>query len=61
MRKVEVESTDYAAREYGVTVEELDAFERAVENRYQKSRRAGRLVRKTAVGLRKMIEQTPGP
>ncbi len=27
LRKVEVESTDYARREYGITEEELDRFE----------------------------------
>ena len=60
LRKVEVESMDYALREYGVTGEELEAFEESVEKRYQKSRRTGRLVRKTAMGMRKMIEQTAG-
>jgi antitoxin (DNA-binding transcriptional repressor) of toxin-antitoxin stability system len=56
LRKVEVESTDYAFREYNVTPKELEAFERAAERRYQKSKRAGRLVTKTAADLRKMIE-----
>lgn len=58
LRKVEVESTDYAFREYGVTPQELDAFEKAAEKRYQKSRRAGQLITKTPEGLRRMFEET---
>ena len=57
LRKVEVESTDYAFREYGVTTEELASFDKAVEKRYQKLKRAGKLVRKTPSDLRKMIEE----
>lgn len=58
LRKVEVESTDYAFREYGVTPQELDAFEKAAEKRYQKSKRAGQLITKRPEDLRKMIEET---
>ena len=58
LRKVEVESTDYAYREYGVTPAELDAFEKAAERRYQKQKRSGKLVTKTAQDLRKMSEET---
>ena len=58
LRKVEVESTDYAFREYGATSKELEAFEKAVEKRHKSSKRAGRLVTKTSAELRKMIEQT---
>jgi len=58
LRKVEVESTDYAFREYGVTPEEMDAFEKAAETRYQKLKRSGKLVTTTSPQLRKMIEET---
>ena len=56
LRKVEVEPTDYAFREYGVTPQELETFDRAASRRYEKSRRTGKLVTKTAEQLRKMIE-----
>lgn len=57
LRKVEVKSTDYAYREYGVTSEELDAFEKSAEKRYQKMKRSGKLVTLTPQQLRKMIEE----
>jgi antitoxin (DNA-binding transcriptional repressor) of toxin-antitoxin stability system len=57
LRKVEVESTDYAYREYGATAEELDAFEKAAEKRYQKQKRSGKLITKTPQELREMIEE----
>lgn len=57
LRKVEVESNDYAFREYGATPKELEAFERAAEKRYRQSKRAGKLATKTPQDLRKMIEE----
>lgn len=60
LRKVEVESSDYAFREYGVTPKEMQAFERAAEKRYEKSKRAGKLVSKTPADLKRMIEQAAG-
>jgi antitoxin (DNA-binding transcriptional repressor) of toxin-antitoxin stability system len=44
LRKVEVESTDYAQREYGVTPEQLEHFERAVDARYARAKRTGKLM-----------------
>jgi len=44
LRKVEVESTDYAQREYGVTPEQLEHFERAVDTRYARAKRTGKLM-----------------
>ncbi len=61
LRKVEVESTDYARREYGVTAEDLQAFDRAAEQRYRKMKRRGKLVRRTPQQLRKTIEETTRP
>ena len=56
LRKVQVESADYAFREYGVTPQELEAFDKAAEKRYRKSKREGKLVTKTLPQLRKMVE-----
>jgi antitoxin (DNA-binding transcriptional repressor) of toxin-antitoxin stability system len=58
LRKVEVESTDYAQQEYGVTPEQMARFEKATEKRYQRLKRSGKLVTLTPERLRKMIEQT---
>src|SRR2546423_12771943 len=58
LRKVEIESTDYAFREYGATPDDLKAFEKAAEQRYRKMKRTGSLVAKTPQQLRKMIEET---
>lgn len=58
LRKVEVESADYALREYGATADDLHAFERAAEQRYRKLKRAGKLHRKTPEQLKEMIEET---
>jgi antitoxin (DNA-binding transcriptional repressor) of toxin-antitoxin stability system len=57
LRKVEIESTDYAFREYGVDPAELQAFDKAAEKRYRKMKQSGKLVSKTAPQLRKMIEE----
>src|SRR5258708_1116122 len=58
LRKVEVESTDYAFREYGATPAQLQAFDKAAEQRYRKMKRSGKLVHKTPQQLRSMIEET---
>ena len=57
LRKVSVESSDYAWREYGVTPEQVARFEQATQKRYQHLKRSGKLVTLTAKQLRKMIEQ----
>src|SRR5437773_10100933 len=59
LRKVEVESTDYAFREYGASPAELQAFDKAAEQRYRKMKRSGNLVTRSPQQLRKMIEETP--
>ncbi|OGQ84066.1 MAG: hypothetical protein A3F90_14855 [Deltaproteobacteria bacterium RIFCSPLOWO2_12_FULL_60_19] len=56
LRKVDVESTDYAQREYAATPEQVAALEQATDNRYRELRRAGKLVTVTAEQLRKMVE-----
>ena len=57
LRKVEVESTDYAFVEYGAAPDEVAAFERAAEQRYRKMKRKGKLISKTPQQLRQMIEE----
>jgi len=54
LRKVEVESIDYVFREYGVGSAELKAFDQVAEQRYQKLRRSGKLIRKTPQQLKKI-------
>jgi hypothetical protein len=55
LRKVTVESADYAQREYGVTPERVAALEKATDRRYRELKRSGELVTVTAGQLRKMI------
>ena len=55
LRKMEVESTDYAQREYVATPEQVAALEKATDRRYQRLKRSGKLVTVTAAQLRKMI------
>jgi len=55
LRKVTVESTDYAQREYGATREQVAALEKATDRRYRKLKRSGELVTVTSEQLRKLI------
>jgi len=57
LRKVEIESTDYPQREYGVSTAQLDAFARATDRRYKKLRRAGKLKFTTHQELRELLEK----
>jgi antitoxin (DNA-binding transcriptional repressor) of toxin-antitoxin stability system len=61
LRKVEVESTGYAWREYSVTQEALEAYERKVDAQHERLKKAGKLIvvrnRKELEGL---IEKTSG-
>jgi antitoxin (DNA-binding transcriptional repressor) of toxin-antitoxin stability system len=56
LRKVEVESVDYAQREYGATPEQVAAFEKAVDKRYRQLKRSGKLVTVSTAQLRKLLE-----
>jgi antitoxin (DNA-binding transcriptional repressor) of toxin-antitoxin stability system len=56
LRKVAVESTDYARREYGATSEQVAALEKATEQRYRRLKRSKKLPSITAQELRKMLE-----
>lgn len=44
LRKVGVESTDYAWREYGVSPEELDGFEARLDADYARLKKQGKLI-----------------
>jgi len=55
LRKVEVESTDYAQREYQATPEQIAARDKATDRRYRSLKRSGKLVTVTAEQLRKML------
>ena len=56
LRKVEVESTDYARREYGASNEQVAALEKATERRYQRLKRSKKLSFMAAQELRKLFE-----
>ncbi len=56
LRKVNVESTDYAQREYNATPEQVAALEEATDQRYRRLRRSKKLTTTTAQELRKMLE-----
>jgi len=56
LRKVDIESTDYAQREYGATPEQVVGLEKATEQRYRRLKRAKKLTTTTAEELREMLE-----
>lgn len=56
LRKVEVESADYALREYGATPDQVSALDRETDQRYRRLQRAGKLMTLSAAQLRKMLE-----
>jgi antitoxin (DNA-binding transcriptional repressor) of toxin-antitoxin stability system len=56
LRKVEVESTDYAQREYGATPQQVAALEKATVQRYRRWKRGKKLTTTTAEELRDMLE-----
>jgi len=56
LRKVEVESTDYAQREYGATPEEVARLDRTTDKRYRELNRSKKMVTITTAQLRKMLE-----
>ena len=56
LRRVEVESTDYAEREYGATPEQIAEFADATDKRYRRLKRSGKLVTVSAEQLRNLLE-----
>ncbi|KAF0179817.1 MAG: hypothetical protein FD161_1159 [Limisphaerales bacterium] len=55
LRKVEVEATDYAWREYGVTDVELDRFEAKLDADYARLKKQGKLIVLTPEELKKKL------
>ncbi|MEK7674216.1 MAG: hypothetical protein AAB676_00090 [Verrucomicrobiota bacterium] len=55
LRKVEVASTDYAWREYGVTSEELERYEKAMHEEYKRLKESGKLKPVSPEELKKAI------
>jgi antitoxin (DNA-binding transcriptional repressor) of toxin-antitoxin stability system len=55
LRKVSVESTDYAQREYGVTTEQVSVVAEATEQRYRQQKRSKKLVTMSSEQLRKIL------
>ena len=56
LRPVQIEATDYAWREYGLTTADLDAFMAADNKRIATLRRAGKLIR-LPTNLKKALEK----
>jgi len=56
LRKVDVESTDYAQREYGATPAQVEALARAADVRYRKLQKSGKLKTITPQQLAKVLE-----
>jgi antitoxin (DNA-binding transcriptional repressor) of toxin-antitoxin stability system len=56
LRRVEVESTDYAQREYAATPEQIAAFADSTDKRYRRLKRSGKLVTVSTEQLRNLLE-----
>jgi antitoxin (DNA-binding transcriptional repressor) of toxin-antitoxin stability system len=56
LRRVEVESTDYAQREYAATPEQIAEFANVTEKRYRRLKRSGKLVTVRTEQLRNLLE-----
>lgn len=56
LRKVAIESTDYAQRAYDATPQQVAALEEATEERYRRLKRTKKLTLMTEQGLRKGLE-----
>jgi len=61
LRKVEVESTDFAQREYGATPQQVAVLQEAVDKRYRRLRRSGKLLTVTTDELRGLLEEASLP
>lgn len=55
LRKVEVESTDYAQREYGASLQQVRTLNAATDRRYRTLLRGGKLTSMSATALRKLL------
>jgi antitoxin (DNA-binding transcriptional repressor) of toxin-antitoxin stability system len=61
LRRVGVESTDFAQREYGATLEQVAALQDAVDDRYRQLRRSGKLKTVSGDELRGLLEEASLP
>jgi hypothetical protein len=59
LRKIEVESVDYALREYGVSKEEVNRFEESVIAAHREGQKNGTLEYLSVNDLQKHREKTP--
>jgi len=57
LRKVGIESTDYAQREYGATAGQVQALDLATTARHRRLERSKRLTTVTAADLRKLVDE----
>ena len=55
LRKVDVESTDYSQREYGVIPQQVADLEKATEQRYRRLKRSKKLVTIGAKELKELL------
>ena len=55
LRKVEVESADYAQREYGVSEDQVAALDKATDRRYRQLKQSGKLVTVAARELKALL------
>jgi antitoxin (DNA-binding transcriptional repressor) of toxin-antitoxin stability system len=55
LRKVEVDSTDYAQREYGVTADQVASLDTATDRRYRQLKRSRKLATISAAQLRRLF------
>jgi len=56
LRRVQVESTDYAEREYAATPEQVASLADATDKRYRRLKRSGKLVTVSTEQLRDLLE-----
>jgi antitoxin (DNA-binding transcriptional repressor) of toxin-antitoxin stability system len=56
LRRVEVEPTDYAQREYAATPDQIAAFADATDKRYRRLKRSEKLVTVSTEQLRSLLE-----
>ncbi len=57
LRKVTVESTDYAHREYGLAASQIDSFAKTADTRFARLKRGGKLVLTDPAKVREALEE----
>jgi len=59
--EMEVESEDFAQREYGATPEQVASLQKAVDDRYRRLRRSGKFRAVSGDELRGLLEEASLP